>query len=47
MSAYEIRNVLAHGYFKGDLAIVCRTIKNELPGMHARIVELPRICTQR
>jgi len=30
-NAYEMRNVLAHGYFKLDLDIVWRTITNELP----------------
>lgn len=29
--AYEMRNALAHGYFKVDLEIVWRTIENDLP----------------
>lgn len=29
--AYEMRNALAHGYFKVDLGIVWRTIKKDLP----------------
>lgn len=29
--AYEMRNAVAHGYFKVDLEIVWKTIKNELP----------------
>jgi uncharacterized protein with HEPN domain len=29
--AYEMRNALAHGYFKVDLGIVWRTIKRDLP----------------
>jgi uncharacterized protein with HEPN domain len=29
--AYEMRNALSHGYFKVDLAIVWRTISNDIP----------------
>ena len=29
--AYEMRNALAHGYFKVDLSIVWKTIGNDLP----------------
>lgn len=29
--AYEMRNALAHGYFKVDLGIVWKTITNDLP----------------
>jgi uncharacterized protein with HEPN domain len=29
--AYEMRNALAHGYFKVDLSIVWRTIRKDLP----------------
>jgi uncharacterized protein with HEPN domain len=32
--AYEMRNALAHGYFKVDMEIVWRTIHAELPGLH-------------
>lgn len=32
--AYEMRNALAHGYFKVDLEIVWRTIHNDLPELH-------------
>jgi uncharacterized protein with HEPN domain len=35
--AYEMRNALAHGYFKTDLAIVWRTIKNDLPPLYERV----------
>jgi uncharacterized protein with HEPN domain len=28
---YEMRNAVAHGYFKVDLEIVWKTIKNDLP----------------
>ena len=30
-SAYEMRNILAHGYFEVDLAIVWDTVKRDLP----------------
>jgi uncharacterized protein with HEPN domain len=36
-SAYQMRNALAHGYFKVDFAIVWRTIQEELPNLHAQI----------
>ena len=29
--AYEMRNILTHGYFKVDLEIVWKTIENDLP----------------
>ncbi len=29
--AYEMRNVLAHGYFKVDLSIVWKTVAHDLP----------------
>jgi len=35
--AYEMRNALAHGYFKIDLDIVWRTIKSDLPGLRLRV----------
>ena len=38
--AYEMRNVLAHGYFKVDLEIVWRTIHRELPPLHQQIRDL-------
>lgn len=31
--AYEMRNVVAHGYFKVDLSVVWSTVQNELPGL--------------
>lgn len=34
--AYEMRNVLAHGYFNVDLEIVWRTIHRDLPPLHER-----------
>lgn len=35
--AYEMRNALAHGYFKVDLEIVWRTIHNDLPELHRQV----------
>ena len=35
--AYEMRNALAHGYFKVDLAIVWKTIETDLPELYARL----------
>ena len=35
--AYQMRNVVAHGYFKVDLEIVWRTIRNDLPPLHAQV----------
>ncbi len=32
--AYEMRNALAHGYFKVDLAVVWKTIQSDLPSLH-------------
>jgi len=37
---YEMRNVLAHGYFKVDLPIVWRTIEVDLPPLALQIKEL-------
>lgn len=31
-SAYQMRNAVAHGYFKVDLEIVWKTIRRDLPG---------------
>ena len=38
--AYEMRNALSHGYFKVDLEIVWRTIKNDLPPLQRLIRSL-------
>lgn len=35
--AYQMRNAIAHGYFKVDLGIVWKTIRNDLPGLHERV----------
>lgn len=36
-SAYEMRNALAHGYFKVDLTIVWKTLENDLPELLAQM----------
>jgi uncharacterized protein with HEPN domain len=36
-SAMEMRNVLAHGYFGVDLAIVWRTVRTDLPALDHQI----------
>ncbi len=38
--AYEMRNALAHGYFKIDLEVAWTTIHNDLPGLHEQIRQL-------
>ncbi|WP_216636748.1 HepT-like ribonuclease domain-containing protein [Endozoicomonas ascidiicola] len=35
--AYEMRNSLAHGYFKVDLPIVWQTIQNDLPALASSV----------
>ena len=35
--AYQMRNAVAHGYFKVDFEIVWRTIRRDLPGLFVRI----------
>lgn len=35
--ANDMRNALAHGYFKVNLEIVWKTIQSDLPGLHAQI----------
>jgi len=38
--ANDMRNALAHGYFKVDLEIVWKTIQGNLPDLHAQISEV-------
>ena len=35
--AYEMRNALAHGYFKVDLSIVWKTVENDLASLHQQV----------
>jgi uncharacterized protein with HEPN domain len=37
VSAYQMRNAIAHGYFKVDFEIIWKTIHSELPGLYAQI----------
>lgn len=38
--AYEMRNVLAHGYFQVDLSVVWRTLEVDLPQLDGQIKAL-------
>lgn len=38
--AYQMRNAVAHGYFKVDLEIVWKTIHKDLPWLHEQIRQL-------
>ena len=38
--ANDMRNALAHGYFKVDLEIVWKTIQGNLPDLHAQVTEV-------
>lgn len=40
VAAYEMRNALAHGYFKVDLEIVWKTIQNDLPALRRHVAAL-------
>ena len=35
--AYDMRNVLAHGYYKVDLLVVWRTIERDLPYLKEQV----------
>lgn len=35
--AYQMRNAVAHGYFKVDFEIVWKTIHNDLPGLNQQV----------
>ena len=37
LNAYEMRNALAHGYFRVDLEIVWKTIQNDLAALRRQI----------
>ena len=38
--AYQMRNAVAHGYFKVDLEIVWKTVHADLPGLHEQVQAL-------
>lgn len=35
--AYQMRNAVAHGYFKVDLSIVWNTVQTNLPLLHSQV----------
>ncbi len=35
--AYQMRNAVAHGYFKVDLEIVWKTLQTDLPGLYQQV----------
>jgi uncharacterized protein with HEPN domain len=37
--AYEMRNVLAHGYYKVDLGLVWRTIEKDIPYLKEQVLQ--------
>lgn len=43
--AYEMRNALAHGYFKVDMEIVWKTLERDLPKLKFQIEELQKAST--
>ena len=40
--AYQMRNAVAHGYFKVDLELLWKTIGRDLPGLHQQVQHLLR-----
>lgn len=38
-SAYQMRNAIAHGYFKVDYELVWRTIQSDLPTLYKLVAE--------
>ncbi len=38
--AYQMRNAVAHGYFKVDLEVVWNTIEKDLPQLEAQVAEV-------
>ncbi|MEE4461743.1 DUF86 domain-containing protein [Azotobacter chroococcum] len=41
-AAYQMRNAVAHGYFKVDLEIVWKTIHRNLPGLYRQVQTVAR-----
>lgn len=35
--AYQMRNAVAHGYFKVDMEIVWKTVQNDLSGLYTQV----------
>lgn len=42
-SAYQMRNAIAHGYFKVDFDIVWKTIRRDLPDLRQRVLSVMRV----
>jgi uncharacterized protein with HEPN domain len=40
INAYEMRNALAHGYFRVDLEILWKTMQNDLPSLQRQIAAI-------
>jgi uncharacterized protein with HEPN domain len=40
--AYQMRNAVAHGYFKVDLEIVWNTVESDLPRLRSQVEEIVR-----
>lgn len=38
--AYQMRNAVAHGYFKVDLEIVWKTVTSDLSGLYAQVKQV-------
>jgi uncharacterized protein with HEPN domain len=43
--AYEMRNVLAHGYYKVDLGLVWRTIEKDIPYLKEQVLQAMKYLT--
>jgi uncharacterized protein with HEPN domain len=41
-AAYDIRNALAHGYFKVDLDVVWKTVERDLPRLERQVTAIIR-----
>jgi len=41
-SAYQMRNVVAHGYFKVDMEIVWNTIQKDIPVLYVQIQDVQK-----
>ena len=41
-AAYQMRNAVAHGYFKVDFEIVWKTVQNDLADLYRRVQEARR-----
>ncbi|WP_316157790.1 DUF86 domain-containing protein [Cupriavidus sp. BIC8F] len=44
--AYQMRNAVAHGYFKVDLEIVWKTLRHDLPGLYQQVQAVQQALAQ-